>query len=384
MKEICTLAIFALAAALLAASGCSSDPDTPLGAEFINDGTLGSEPGAVFKDTLVVTSGDRSFVIGSRLDRNETISIGLESGYRSSMMLKVDFSGAGEDTNRTVANAFLRLRVSDVSQSDSLTARFYRFRSEYSEGDTLESLDIDPTPIPDSSLVNVDREMRFAVSRYTLPPTLVQAWIRGEEPNYGIAILYEGTQSGKQLSYGSRENSDDGLHPFMTVVFTDGQQSNFPVSDDGTYVVSETSTSNLILSDGFIRRILIPVDLSNIQPDILIHDAELILTLVPDSELGSGFDVYLYSPDSGDPADPASRSGQGVTASYVNFVTGQVVLGVRNILSLYLTGGRANTGFVLRFLGEGGSIRQAEFYTSASDSLGPRVVLTASYPPEFD
>jgi hypothetical protein len=378
------MAPVAAAAALLLAAGCSSDPDTPLGAEFIDDGTLGSRPGDVFQDTLVVESGDQSFVIGSRLDQNETISVGLQSGYRSSMALKVDFSGAGEDTNRTVEQAFLRMRVTDASQADSLTARFYLFLSEYSEGDTLETLDIDPSPIPDSSLVNVDREMRFAISRYTLPPALVQSWIRGEENHNGIAVLYEGSEPGNQLAYGSRENSDDGLHPFMTVVFTDGQQTNYPVTDDGTYVESETSTSNLIISDGYIRRILIPVDISRIDSDILIHDARLVLNYIPSSDLGSDFDVFLYSPNSADPADEDSRFGQGVTTSFVDFVTGQVILPVRNILSLYLTGGRKNTGFALRFLGEGGSIRQVEFYTSSSDSLGPRVILTASHPPEFD
>ncbi len=323
-------------------------------------------------------------MIGSRLDKNSTISIGLKSGYRSAIALKIDFSGAGEDTNRVVDRAFLRLRVTDVSQADSLTARFYHFLSEYSEGDTLEALDIDPSPIPDSSLVNVDREMRFAISQYTLPPALVQAWIRGTEEHKGIAVLYEGSESGKQLAYGSRENSDNSLHPFMTVLFADGAQTNYPVTDDGTYVVSEVSTSNLIVSDGFIRRILVPVDISEIESDILIHDAKLILNLVPSSDLGSGFDVFLYSPNSGDPAAPDSRSGQGITTSFVNFVTGRVELSVRNILSLYITGERENTGFALRFVGEGSSIRQAEFYGSASDTLGPLLIVTASHPPVFD
>jgi hypothetical protein len=60
------------------------------------------------------------------------------------------------------------------------------------------------------------------------------------------------------------------------------------------------------------------------------------------------------------------------------------VFSVRNILSLFLTGDRENNGFAMRFSGEGGSIRQVEFYTSASDSLGPRLILTASDPPVFD
>ncbi|MFH1756254.1 MAG: hypothetical protein ABIA59_11200 [Candidatus Latescibacterota bacterium] len=369
--------------AIIVAAGCSSDPDTPLGTEFLDDGILGSKPGEVFQDTLVVQSGDLSFAVGSRLDKNKSISLGLDSGYRSSIALKVNFAAAGTDSDRTVERAYLRLRVVDVSQSDSLTARFYEFLTEYSEGDTLETLDINLTPIPDSSLVTVDREMRFAISQYTLPPSLVQAWIRGDAEHKGIAILFEGSQTGKQLDYGSRENADGSLHPFMKVIFTDGESSNYPVSDDGTYVLSESSTSNLIISDGYIRRILIPVDLSQIASELLIHDARLILNLVPGTDLGSEFNMLLYSPDSSDPADVKSRSGQNITSTYVNFVSGQVVLSVRNILSLYLTGARENTGFALRFLGEGGSIRQAEFYTSASDSLGPRLILTASEPPVF-
>jgi hypothetical protein len=374
--------------AIIAAAGCSSDPDTPLGADFIDDGLLGTEPGDVFQDTFVVESGDQSFFIGSRLDQNQIMNLGVKNGYRSSMLLRIDFSDAGEDTNRTVARAFLRLRVSSVSQIDSFTARFYEFLAPYNEGDTLETLSVDSSPIPDSSLVTVDRVMVFAESQYTLPPDLAQRWIRGEEDHNGIAVLYEGSETGKQLAYGSRENGDNSLHPFMTVIFADDAQSNYPVSDDGTFVISERTTSNLIVSDGYIRRTIVPIDISRIDPEVFLHNARLVFTIVPGTDLGISTSQYLlYSPDSSDPADPASRSGVPVKTSLANFVTHQLTFSgsdVIGIFSQYIKGTRDNNGFAIRYVGEGSAVRQLEFYTSASDTLGPRLILTASNPPEFD
>ncbi len=364
-------------------TGCSSDPDSPIGAEFIEDEIFGSRPGDVFQDTLSIASGDTSYSVTSILDGNEKLYLGRRSGYEFAMVVKIDFSDAGSDTARLVQEAFLRLRVTDDSQVDVLNARFFELLSPYSEGDTLLSLDLSPSPIPDSSLTKVDREMRYAVSLYTLPPDLVQGWIRGQAPHNGVAVVLEDTSSGRWLVYGSRENGDSGLHPFLRVNFTDGTVRNYPASDDGTFIQPITTTTNLSVSDGFVSRIFIPLDLSQIPTDISIHGARLIIRVVPASEIGSDFGFLLYAPDSDDIDSQGIRTGQGVSTAYADFVTGELVFPVRNILQLFLSGERENNGFSLRFLGEGTDFRHLEFYPSSSGSLGPCVQITASDVPEF-
>ncbi len=373
-----------LALAVLIAAGCSSDADTPLGMEFIDDGIIGTRPGEVFQDTIQVTSGDQSFTIGSKLDKNSTLVLGAKNGYRSTMVIKIDFSGAGSDTNRVVEKARLRIRSTSTSPEDTLTARFFGLLTEYNEGDTLQSLDLDPSPIPDTTMVNVDRTLPTALGLYTLPAGLVQDWIRGNQPHNGIAVVIDGAVSGKQATFGSREFSDNTYRPLLTVDFEGGVSRSYSPSDDGTYVESTASTSNLILSDGFIRRILIPVDLSRFSSDVITHDARLLLHVVPSSQLGSDFGIFLYAPKSDDPLDPDSRYGQGISRDYVDFTTGEVSLPVRNVLLLFLGGSLENNGFAIQFDGEGSSLRQVEFYTSDSDSLGPRIILTASEAPSFD
>ncbi|NIO57710.1 MAG: hypothetical protein GTN72_16335 [Candidatus Latescibacteria bacterium] len=375
--------------AVFLVGACSSDPDSPLGNEFIDDGTLGGRPGTVFQDTIRVTSGDQSFFVGSRLDKNPTLSLGLKSGYLSSMVVKFDFSGVGPDTLRIVDRASLRLKDPNFLPGDSLIARFYELLEEYNEGDTLQALQIDPTPIPDEGLTNVDREMPTGTANYLLPTALVQDWIRGDRPHNGIAVVVRDTISGKQFSFGSRENSEKDDRPLLAVNFTDGAETKFSPTDDGTFVESTTSTTNLVISDGFIRRILVPVDLSGFDPDNFIHDAKLVLNADTTTDLGIDFSVLLYAPDSDDPADPSVRSGPGVSTGFVNFVSNQLVLPLTdrrrniNILQLFVGGERENNGLALRFYSEGQAVRQVEFYTSASDTLGPRIIITASEAPIF-
>jgi len=370
--------------AVLVLSGCSSDPDSMVGIEFLDDGILGSQPGEVILDTLKLGPGDQSFFIGSRLDANSTLSLGDKDGYQSSILLKFNFDNPGADTARTVQLARMRLRAASDSETDSLTANFFELLSNYDEGDTLFSLDIDPDAIPDSGLVEIDRQLPTGLGLYTLPTGLVQDWIRGVKPHHGLAVVITPGTTDKRLLMAARESSAGDRRPILEVNFTDGHSTLYMNSDDGTFVESMIATPNLVLSDAYIRRIHLPLDLARLDPNLLIHEAKMVLNYVPGTSLGSDFSVFLYSPNDDDPFGTGIRTGQGVTAGRVNFVTGRVVLMVRNILLLMLGGKEDNNGFALRFMGEGSELRQVEFYTNASDSLGPRIELISSQPPEFD
>lgn len=367
--------------ALLA--GCSSDEETPLGSQYIGDTIFGSRPGKVFVDTLSISSGDSGFAVSSTLTNNTFLALGSRNGYRTSMIVRADFSNAGEDTEKTVLNAFLRLRFTDQSQTDVIMARFHEMLSPFSESDTITFLDRSSIPMPDSGLVNVEREMKL-LGDYSLPRALVQSWIKGDSEHNGIAIVPADTTSDAQLTFGSLENTDPSVQPFLNVDFSDGTSTNYPMSDDGTFVESLAGTSNLIISDGYARRIYLPVDLGGIVKDATIHRADLILNMVADSEIGNEFDVYLYAPTSGIVGDPGIRSGTGITRLEADPESGVLTLTVRNILLLFLNGTIENNGFVLQFDNEGSQIRQLEFYpSSAGTDLRPSIRITYSLPPEF-
>jgi len=371
------------ASLMLLSAGCSSDPSTPVGSEFVDDGTLGSKPGEVFEDTLFIAGGDTSFVVSSTLAANTFLTLGTSSGYKSSILLKVDFSGAKEDSGRTVSSAVLRLRFTDQQSTAVLGARFYELTSDFSEKDTITALEHSAIAIPDSGLVNVDREIK-QLGDFSLPPALVQGWIDADSTHKGIAIISSDTTQSTTIALGSHENSDAGLRPFLEVNFTDGFSRNYFILDDATFVESLQPTPNLVVSDGYARRIYLPLDLSGIISDAIIHRADLVLHLVPGSMVGNEFDVRLYVPGSSNPDDPAALSGRGVTVGTIQSDSDVLRLSVRNILLLFISGAEANNGFVLEF-NEGSQIRQAEFYSSAADSsLRPSLRLTYSSPPEFD
>lgn len=365
-------------------AGCSSDPDTSLGSVFLDDGLIDSDPGKAYQDTIRITSGDVSYVTNSTITKAATMNIGRKNNIESAMMLRFDFSNPGNDTLRTVNRAVLTLRVTTSAQTDSLNARFYEFLSPFSENDTLSSLDISATAIPDSSGVSTDRIMRFFPSTYTLPTALVQDWIRGNLDHNGIAMVLNDTTTTKELLYGTRTNTSS-LRPFLSVYFTDLTISSYNVRDDGTFLQDlAPPTTDLTLSDGPTRRIYVPVDLSSLPDSLLLHDARLVLRVVPNTWTGGDNAVQIYVPDSDVAGDPDNLTGGFVIGALLDPDAGQLELPVRSRIQTFLNDPAENRGFVLRFSLEGSAIRSILFYGTANpDNLKPFLDVTYSDPATF-
>ena len=140
MRVIGTAFVFLL---LLLGGGCSSDPDTPLGSEFLDGGVVGSQPGEVVQDTVQVESGDLSFLVGSYLFNSETMLLGRKDQAESWPVFKVDFSKAGDDTTLEVRDATLRL-VMGVT-TETLSAVFRELASPLADSDTLKGISLGDT-----------------------------------------------------------------------------------------------------------------------------------------------------------------------------------------------------------------------------------------------
>lgn len=374
----------ALAATVVAfLFACSSDPDTPLGSDLVDDGLIRSRPGDVVVDTIGIVSGDTSFAVNSVIAKTSTMTLGRKNGFETAMLIRFDFSNAGSDTLRVVSRATLSLRVTTSTQTDSFSARFFELTNAFSESDTLFSLSLDPSPLPDS-LGGVDRSMQFFPSTYSLSKDIVQQWIRGEIPHHGIAVVLNDTTTTQELSYGARESSiASGLRPFLTVVFSDQASTNYPVMADGTFVTSRRATEGRVLSDGATRRVFFPFDVSTVGEGVLLHDARLVLHIVPDSHTGGDLAVTLYAPEGSDIGTSEILGGTDVVSAFIP-TAGRFELPLRTILQRFIASPSSNHGLVLRYAIEGTAVREVAFYGSgAADSLQPRYRVTYSEAPEF-
>jgi hypothetical protein len=370
------LAALAAVAGLLA---CGDSDDTPLGSEFIADGLLGSKPGVVFDDSIDV-SGDTVYTYFPLIDKRSYLETGIQNGYQRTTLVKADFSTAGDDTNKTVFRATLRINIINFAEYETqLQARFLELGTEYNEGDSVAVLDT-TTVIPDPDTGAQERDLAFGTPSYELPNALVEAWIKGDSIHNGIAVVYSDAGD-KLMGFDSRESAED---PSINVDFVDGTKTDYKVTDDGFYTRPLSSTSELVISDGFVRRIYFQVDLSQVDDSAAVHNARVVFNFVPNSVFGANQKVFLYVPNSSDPDDPGFLVGTGVISRTLDPASGVLELPLTNVLLLILSGEVPDNGFVLRWDSENIEVRQAEFYTSAHGSLKPKVYLTYSTPADFE
>jgi hypothetical protein len=368
-------------AALTAVFACSDSDDTPLGSEFIDDGLLRSRPGVVFEDSIDV-SGDTVVTLYTTIGKEPYLELGNRDGYDRTILVKADFSSPGDDVQKTVEKAELRLRISeDADYADQIDARFYLLGTPYDEDSLVVTLDTTEV-IPDETGA-ANRTLTLGDRLHWLPPDLVQAWIRGDSVHNGIAVVGIDA-AGTMVKIGSRQSSSSDQRPLIEVVFTDQTKSNYYMSEDGTFVRPTSQTDNLIVSDGYVRRTYFQVDLSQVDDSAAVHDARVVFHIVPGTVFGANQTVLLYVPNDSDPTDPDFLTGQGVNRKTIDASSGTLEITIKNTLLDILAGTVKDNGFVLRWNSENTEVRQAELYTSGDGPLRPKVYITYSTPTEFD
>lgn len=374
----------ALTVAFAVLLSCSSDEVTPLGTEFVDD-LLGSMPGTVFEDTAEVVS-DTVLAFGTAIIGLKTLEFGRANGYVRTMILQPDFRFPGDDTSRTVLSADLRLLRE--SGGSAMPARFYMLRNAYAEGDTISDLDT-LYAILDPNTSSPQRILTTFPVRYALPPALVQGWIQGDSLSTAIAIVYTDDVVDNTALYGSRTSTNPDIDKVtVKVTFADGgDEETYSIRANATYVrpTPANTTNNLIVSDGYVRRIYFRIDLSGLSDSAATHTAHIRMHIVPGTVSGDDPTVILYVPDTDDFDDPDFVRGLQIVSRTVNEVEGFVDFTITNTLLGILSDVLPGNGFGLRFAFENTAIRTAEFYsTAADDTLRPRVFITSSTPAEFD
>ena len=388
---IVLLGVYALAA------GCSSDPETPLGAEFVDGGLIGSEPGEVFQETLLVSSGDTSFVVNAVLSKNtevvrggaqfrDVLFFGRKDDFEMAMIFRVDFSTAGGDTAKTVIMAELGLRSPFKNDTSSAGGHFIELATPYSEGDTLLSLPLTTDTIADGTGTITKRVVRaLPLWTYSLPPQLVQDWIRGLKPHNGFAVVVDDPSTSVRVINSMKEAvppPEEALRPFLQVFFENGDKRAYFMAADATFVKALTSTTDLLMSDGVISRVFLPIDLTQVPSKVLLHDAKLVLQSV--EKASTGMTVSLYAPTTPIVGDDGVFAGTLVAVKTMKEGTSTLQLPIRAILERFIASGDSLKALVLRYSPESVEPRRVEFHTSsAPDSLKPRIQMTFSEAPKF-
>ena len=376
-RAVACRAVLALAASLALVT-CSSDPPSPVGSE---SDLIGSEPGTVYQDTI---SGfaDTVYAYDTPIASDTDLEIGRSDGYTRTIILQPGFSGvtSGEKA-LTVESAFLRLQP--VSVTGSFPARFYRLSDKYAEGDSIGSLDT-LAVIVDPTTGSPTRALQTFPETYPLPPALVQGWIREDTVRTAIAVVYTDDVNDRLATFSSQNAATD--RPVLTITYVGGTQKTYAISGDATFIRPTGTTSNLIVADGYVRRVYFRVHLDELASDAAVHTARVRFHIVPGTALGdNNTTVVVYVPDSTDPASSSFLSGQPVTEKTFDLTDETLEFPVTNAIFLMLQKTLKDNGFVVRFKFENTELRQLELYGSAAaDSLRPRVFITSSTPAEFD
>jgi hypothetical protein len=225
--------------------------------------------------------------------------------------------------------------------------------------------------------------MQSFPATYPLPPELVQGWIRGDTTRTAIAIVYTDTVDDRIATFFSREN--DTNKPQIRVNYVGGTQRTFNANADADFVRPTSPTSDLIISDGYVRRMYFRVHLDELAPESAVHTAHVLFHIVPGSIVGDNTTAVIYAPNSSDPTAQGFVSGQPVTTMPIFEDDETVEFRLTNAIFLTLQGTLPDNGFVMRMQFENTSVRQVEFYgNAAADTLRPRVFITSSTPATFD
>jgi hypothetical protein len=369
------------AGAWLALLSCSSDPATSLGSD---SDLLGSEPGTVYQDTIGVLA-DTVYAFDTPIASDTDLEVGNDSLYTHIIVLQPGFSDLQSgDVSRTVQSAALHFTTTNVS--GNFPVRFFGMGAghTYTEGNTFSGLDTltDADAILDPVANSIDRHLETATPLYPIPALLAQEWIRDSTKREAIAVVYADNVNYRVTTIPAKEAG--AAHPYLQVNYVGGIQRAYDITHDATAYRPNFTTQNLIVSDGYARRVYFRTQLDALARNSAVHTATIRFHIVPGSVKGTTTSLILYIPDDTNPADADFKTGQRITEQAVDDTDTVLEFPMTNAIFLILQDKLKDNGFAIRFANENLELRQIELYgTDAPDSLRPQVFVTSSTPADF-
>jgi hypothetical protein len=386
-----SLQYWLLPACLLFVLSCSSDPQGPVSATFIDEGTYGVNAGEIVRVVLPTTAVTVSVPLG--VGTEPLLEFGRVKGIEfRSILLRFDFTPAGE-TGKRVSSAVLHLPV-QIATPENLTmpVTIHELLSSFTDSDSISAIPpFDSRPIADSLGRTVDTLDITGVNDFSLDTTIVNGWISGRRPQNGICLLWvTPPDSNSYFEINAHERGTDP--PAVIVTFTDGTALTLGSVDD--YSVAYFAQRGLNCVGGIARRIRFGFDTSAIPARAMINAAFLVLRVQEDLGFGATlgeqlvfgysplFVYYLYAPDSADTLSAGFRKGTGVdTGTFDPVSAGTVRLRLRGYVRDILRAKRANTGLVLQSDQEAIRIQRASFVASGANA--PYVEVFYTLPADF-
>jgi hypothetical protein len=393
-----------LVAIILAAgfASCSSDPEGPITAIFVEDGTYGAEAGETVR--FVEAIAGTMFTVPLGIGSSSLLDIGELRGVRyEAILFYFDFTPSPGNEGKTVASAILDLPlyVAPAGSDDggtyeaiNLNFTLNELEEAFEETDTITSVPpYDVQPIPDS-LGGTDRILNEFKVEFSIDTGIMQGWIDQTTPNNGFAMIWMRNPDSLYLfEIKARELAQDPT--VIRVKYSDQTGDTFAVTKD--YAVATFNEQGLNAIGGLARRIYFDFSLAGIPDNAMINTANLVLSVNGSNGFGattgqlllglsSEFYYYLYTPDRSDPDDPGFLQGTGVDRGYFNPAADQtrrmpLTLFVKDIL----TGVRQNNGLIIQSDLEGVRIQRTDYFTSAADSaLRPYVEVIYTLPADFE
>jgi hypothetical protein len=367
------------------------DPEGPVTAKFVDDGTYGvrgdSIRRAVFPLSAVTVSVPQGVGTGRLLLLGRLQ--GIE--YRA-ILLKFDFTLADADVGKTISSARLHLPIVVATPEDfRLPATYHELLTTFSDTSSIvEVPPYDPAPIVDSLGGTVDT-LDIESTEYGIDTSYVNAWISGTREHRGIAIVWAAVpDTTTSLEFKSIEYGSDP--PAVRVTFTDGTSAAFGATDDYSVAVFEEPGLNCV--GGIARRIAFTYDPAGIPERAMVNGAFLVCTIRGDRGFGGAtgeqlvigytgqFIYYLYAPDSPDTLSDDFLEGTGVDQNAFDpTISRTIKFPLRGYMADVLRNARVNTGLVLQSNLEESRIQRACFVSSGDDA--PYIEIFYSLPADF-
>jgi Tfp pilus assembly protein PilX len=118
----------------------------------------------------------------------------------------VRFDSSSIPAGSTVTAAKLRLYLASSFGSGTFGYGVYRITSSWTEATATFALGYDAAT--QLALLNINLSSTGVWYEWTIPPALIQEWVDGISPNYGVLVRYESTQKNRTAYFSTRETID--------------------------------------------------------------------------------------------------------------------------------------------------------------------------------
>lgn len=379
------------------ALSCSSDPEGPVSAKFVGDGTYGVKGGEIVRVIYPVSAVTVSVPEG--VGTGPLLILGRLSGieYRA-VLLRFEFTLADKDIGKIVSSARLHFPMLASTPEDlELPATFHELLSTFSDTSSITAVPpYGSDPILDS-LGMADDTLKKERTEYDIDTTVVNGWLSGKREHKGIAIVWDTnavTDTTISIEMFAHEYGSDP--PAVRVTFTDGTSAAFGAVAD--YSVAVFGQPGLNCIGGIARRITFSFDPVGIPERAMINASFLVLKVRGDQGFGGTngeqywigyspvFNYYLYTPDSADTLSSDFRKGTGVDQGVLDpTVSTTIKMPLRGYIADILRHSRVNTGLVLQSNLESTRIQRVSFISGIApgDIDAPYIELIYSLPADF-